>query len=103
MAKPGDIYERFSAAWPEPAEGDLRIWWIPQIPGRQFWWPVDDLRQAGMMLNALAAYDDFQFAQRVKGDYSNCGGLCIYRDGAWEDWESEEGDDFDAFRHEAKP
>lgn len=98
MTAPGAIYERFAAAFPEPTEGALRVWWIPQVPGKQFWWPVVDLKQAALLLDALAAYDDFQFAHRVKGDYANAGGLCIYRNGDWEDWESEDGDGFDDFR-----
>lgn len=96
--KPGDIYKNFAGNWPASKEGDLRVWWIPQVPGEQFWWPVDDLRQAGLMLDALAAYDDFQHAHRVRGDYCNVGGLCVYRDGGWEDWTSEDGCDFDTYR-----
>lgn len=97
-AGPGEIYGRFAARFPTAKDGELRIWWIPQIPGEQFWWPVANLGEAALLLDVLAAYDDFQFAHRVKGDYSNCGGLCIYRNGDWEDWENEDGDDFDYLR-----
>ena len=101
MSIAGDIYRRFLRKFPAPQEGDLRVWWIPQIPMKAFEWPVDDLRQAAVMLDALAAYDDFQFAENVKGDYANTGGLSIFQGGEWVDWENEEGDDFDACRNAA--
>jgi hypothetical protein len=100
MAKAGDIYTGFKERFPVGTEGALQVWWIPQIPGAAFHWPVADLAQAATLLDALAAYDDFQFWQRVKGDYANMGGLLIYRNGGWEDWETDEGDDFDTFRAE---
>lgn len=94
----GMIYRHFASKFPAPTEGALRVWWIPQIPGNQFWWPVANLTEAALLLDALAAYDDFQFANRIRGDYSNCGGLCIYRNGDWEEWESDDYDDFDTWR-----
>lgn len=94
----GSIYRHFVSKFPAPKKDDLRVWWIPQIPGEGFEWPVADLAQAGMLLDALAAYDDFQYAQRVKGDYCNEGGLQIYDGSEWVDWEDEECDDFDAWR-----
>jgi hypothetical protein len=97
----GAIYRNFVQNFPTPKEGDLRIWWIPQVPGKAFEWPVADLAQAALMLDALAGYDDFQFAERVKGDYCNTGGLQIFTNG-WEDWEDEEGDDFDAWREKQR-
>ncbi len=45
------------------------------------------------MLLALAGYDDFQFAENVKGDYANAGGLWIYEDGEWADWHDPSTDD----------
>ena len=98
MSDAGIIYRQFVRKFPDPKEGDLRIWWVPQIPGKAFEWPVADLTQAALMLDALAAYDDFQFAENVKGDYANMGGLHVYREGDWEDWESEDCDDFDTYR-----
>ena len=95
---PGCIYDGFASRFPEATEGALRVWWIPQVPGQQFWWPVADLTQAALLLDALAAYDDFQLAQRIKPDYCSAGGLCIYRNGDWEDWETEDGDNFDTHR-----
>jgi len=96
----GEIYKHFTSKFPAPKEGDLKVWWIPQVPGEPFEWRVADLDQAGLMLDALACYDDFQFWKRVKGDYSNTGGLEIFRNGEWEDWESDDCDDFDTWRAE---
>jgi hypothetical protein len=98
MSDAGMIYRHFTKTFPAPVQGALRIWWIPQIPGKPFHWPVADFAQAALMLDALAGYDDFQFAQRIKGDYANMGGLQIFDGEQWEDWEDEEGDDFDAWR-----
>lgn len=95
---PGQIYQTFAEKFPSPSDGALRVWWIPQIPGKPFRWPVMDLKQAALLLDALAAYDDFQLAQHIKPDYSNVGGLEVFRDGDWEDWESEDYDDFRTYR-----
>lgn len=94
----GRIYHHFTTKFPKPEKGSLRVWWIPQIPGEPFEWPVKDLEQAAVLLDALAAYDDFQFAQRVKGDYSNTGGLQCFDGSEWCDWEDDECDDFDTWR-----
>lgn len=104
MSDAGTIYRHFISKFPTPKSGDLRIWWIPQILGSPFdppvfEWPVKDLDQASMMLDALAAYDDFQFAEGIKGDYSNTGGLLIFDGESWEYWEDDEGDDFDTWRN----
>lgn len=98
MSEAGEIYRHFASKFPSPKLESLRIWWIPQVPGEAFEWPVSDLAQAALMLDALAAYDDFQFGQNVKGDYCNCGGLQIFDDSDWVDWEDEDGDDFDTWR-----
>lgn len=74
------------------------MWWIPQVPGKPFEWRVDNEVQASLLLDALAAYDDFQFAQNVKGDYANVGGLWRFESGEWCDWCSPDGDDFDEHR-----
>ena len=98
----GEIYKHFVSKAPPPKEGDLQVYWIPQIPGEWFEWRIADLAQAAMLLDALAAYDDFQFWKRVKGDYCNAGGLLIFQNGEWEDWYSEDGDDFDTWRDTKK-
>ncbi len=90
----------------QPLQGDLRVWWIPQIPGKWFIVPVRTLREASLLLDVLADYDAFQYRNRIKPDYSNTGGLQIYdtncpddNGDCWVDWYDEEsGDDFDTYR-----
>ncbi len=79
-----------------PKHGDLRIWWIPQIPGKPFIVPVRDIADAKLLLDTLARYDQFQFENRIKPDYSNAGGLCVFEEGEWVDWyHGETGDSID--------
>ncbi len=71
----------------EPKEGDLRIWWIPQVPGTPFYVPIDDQRKGRWLLDVLANYDLFQLEHNIKPDYSNAGGLSVFEDGEWCDIE----------------
>lgn len=98
MARAGAIYEFHTSTFKAPSEGDLKVWWVPQSPGKAFEWPVSDLASADMVLDILANYDDFQFGENIKGDYSNAGGLMIFRDGEWEDWGADDFEDFDDWR-----
>lgn len=88
-----EIFDNFTKD--APKEGDLKIWWIPQVPMKAFTFRVPDLRTAQQMLDVLAQYDLFQWRNDVKPDYSNAGGLQVFEDGEWTDWYSEDGDDFD--------
>jgi hypothetical protein len=85
-----------------PQDGDLRVWWIPQVPMKAFYVPVKDIHEAHLILDTLARYDIFQFENKVKPDYSNAGGLEIYEsdyDGTgkpdWFEWENEDGENID--------
>ena len=81
-------------------EGALKVWWVPQLPGKAFEVPVPDLRSAALLLNTLADYDQFQFENNIKPDYCNAGGLMVFEDDDWIDWYSEDGDDFDEVRRD---
>ena len=70
----------------KPKEGDLRVWWIPQVPMKPFHVPVQSISEAKLILVTLAEYDLFQFHNRVKPDYSNAGGLEIFEGGDWTEW-----------------
>ncbi len=79
-----------------PNEGDLHVWWIPQIPMKAFIVPVKNTDEAILLLNALTQYDIFQYENRIKPDYSNAGGLDIFDDGEWITWRHpESGEDID--------
>ena len=71
----------------EYKDGDLRVWWIPNVPGKPHTVDVKDIDQAKFVLNALADYDLFLLANDLRDDYSNAGGLWMYEDGVWEEWE----------------
>lgn len=85
-----------------PNEGDLKVWWIPQIPMKQFEVPVSSPEDAKRILGILADYDMFQFENNVKGDYSNMGGLQVFEDGQWRDWYSDDDESIDEWEPEAK-
>jgi len=81
----------------EPQINDLRVWWIPQVPGNAFYVPVRNCIEAKLVLNTLASYDQFQFDENVKPDYTNAGGLQRYVDEGdgpeWLDWHPHPDDD----------
>jgi hypothetical protein len=77
-------------------EGDLRVWWVPQLPGESFKVPVISIEEGVKIINVLADYDIFQYSNNIKPDYCNVGGLQRYvldnGEGVpdWEDWYDEE-------------
>lgn len=88
-----------------PAKGDLRIWHIPQVPGKAFRVAVKSVNEAKLLLVTLADYDLFQVEHKIKGDYCNASGLEVYDptdDDGWSDWyDPETADDiWDLIRRE---
>jgi len=89
----------------KPKHGDLRVWWVPQIPGKSFIIPVASVVEAKQILDTLAEYDLFQFKHRIKPDYCNAGGLSVFDstddhdgpDGSWCDWCDGDGEDIDFY------
>jgi len=80
-----------------PAEGDLRVWWIPQVTMKAFYVAVDSVKEGVKIESILANYDIFQFENNVKPDYCNAGGLQRFvnnfdgeGNSGWEDWYDEE-------------
>ncbi len=81
-----------------PREGDLQVWWIPQVPGKSFKVPVKSVEEARKILDVLADYDRFQFVSNIKPDYANAGGLLVLEPGEdgleWCEWyDDETGED----------
>ena len=72
-----------------PKPGDLRLWWIPQVPMKQFHVYVADVEQAMLLYDTLAQYDLFQLDNNIKPDFCNAGGLEVWEDGEWCEWWSE--------------
>lgn len=89
-------------------EGDLQVWHIPQVPGKQFTVDVESVEQAILVLDVLANYDLFLLATNNRIDYANAQGLCIYEKDpdstcgyGWFDWCDEEtGYDLRQWREE---
>lgn len=65
-------------------DGDLRVWWIPQLGVEQaFYVSVESLDQGLWLQDVLADYDEFQFRNKVKPDYTNIGGMEVFESGKW--------------------
>ncbi len=92
---------------PKPRLGDLRVWWIPQIPMEPFYVPVKTLEEAQLIVDTLGLYDEFQYKNNIKPDYCNAGGLQMFErsgegDGQneWVDWYDENGLEFEEWCEE---
>ena len=74
----------------------LRVWWMPQIPMKPFYVPVNSVEEGKKVLDMLAAYDLFQLQNNVKPDFCNTGGLQIWdeEENDWCDWYLETEDDW---------
>ncbi len=73
--------------------GDLRVWNIINPPSEPIMYPVKDVEHAMRLIDALA---DSQLLVREIG--SNAFGLEEYRDGEWQEWENEEGEQISDLR-----
>jgi hypothetical protein len=81
-----------------PKVGDLKVWWIPQVPGKPFETPVATLVEGKLLIETLARYDEFQFKHKIKPDYSNAGGLMVFdEDHEWSDWSGDYGEELDEY------
>lgn len=78
-----------------PKEGSLRVWHIPQIPGKPFKVAVSSPEEGHKVLAILSNYDIFQLENNIKPDFSNAAGLEVFTDGEWIDWDNEDGKNVD--------
>ena len=69
---------------------ELRVWWIPQVPGKPFFVRVASIKEGVKLMATLAEYDRLQVEQKIKPDYSNSGGIEMLVNGEWEDWHDDE-------------
>lgn len=84
-----------------PALGDLKVFYIPQMPMKAFEVKVTSIAEGGRILDVIEQFSAFEFENRVKPDYCDMGGLVRYEtDGEdgfdWydvEDHEVDGGDD----------
>lgn len=76
----------------------LRVSWFPQVPCNPYVVPVDSVTDAVRIMNLLANYDLFQYANKIKPDYCNTGILEMFDpedkedgpEGSWVGWFDEE-------------
>jgi len=87
----------------------LRVWWIPQVPGKPFTVDVERVKDGVMVMRVLGDYDAFQFENRIKPDYCSAGGLWQWSDDCdgegnpgWEDWYDEETGEDDPEAYQEK-
>lgn len=66
-----------------PTEGDLRVWYCPQVPCPALKIPAPDLATARIVYNALIDLSTFEFDHRIKPDYCDMGGIERFEDGEW--------------------
>ena len=66
----------------------LRVWWVPQVPMKSFYIPVETPEEGKKILDMLGAYDLFQLQNNVKPDFCNIGGLQMWdeEEQDWCDW-----------------
>lgn len=64
-------------------DSPYRVWHIPQVPGKPFHVPCEDLDEAVAVVALLGRYDAFQLEERIKPDYSNVSGIEVFVDGEW--------------------
>lgn len=58
-----------------PNPGDLRIWYIPQVPMKAFYRDISSLEEGRNLLNTIYDVALFEYYNKVKPDYSNAGGI----------------------------
>ena len=68
----------------------MKVWWIPQMPMKAFEVYVASIEEAAKIMDVLANYDLFQLEHNLKDDYANIGGLQVFENGEWLDWEDPE-------------
>ncbi len=75
----------------------LRVWHIPQIPGISFYVEVSTPKEGKKIMDILSIYDQFQFQNKIKPDFSNACGLEYFDEetNQWTDWESKDGETAD--------
>lgn len=88
--------ESTESAGPKP--GDLRIWYVPQVPMKAFTEPVETVAEGNRLLDVIYRLALFELENRVKPDYSNMGGVARWEtDGEggfdWYDVDEEEDEE----------
>jgi len=79
----------------------IRVAHFPQVPCKPFIVEVRDLKEAKLIYDVLADYDEFQYLNRIKPDYCNATVIEEFDEesGKWVSWcDDETGiDDIDEY------
>jgi hypothetical protein len=79
----------------------IRVAHFPQVPCKPFIVEVRDLKEAKLIYDVLADYDEFQYKNRIKPDYCNATVIEEFDEesGKWVSWcDDETGiDDIDEY------
>lgn len=77
-----------------PNVGDLKVWYVPQVPMPAFEVYVPDMKTAALILDTLGLFSDFELEHKVKPDYCDAGGIVRYEEDGdgfgWFDVDDEE-------------
>ena len=73
---------------------DLRVAYIPQVPGKAFTKSVKNVGEALLIADTLLAFSEFEYKNNIKPDYSDALDLEIFEDGEWCTYYDDEGRDF---------
>jgi hypothetical protein len=77
----------------------LRVYHIPQVPGKPFYVPVKNEEEALLVMDTLAIYDQFQYQNNIKPSYSNACGVEMFdnEEDEWIEYCDDEGNSFDQY------
>lgn len=83
-----------------PVEGDLKVFYAPQVPMKAFEVKAIDLPDAVRVLSIITNFSIFEYENKIKPDYSDYGGVVRYEaDGEggfeWCDVDQDELDEFE--------
>ena len=82
----------------EPRSGDIRVWYIPQVPGKPFLAKVESFAEGKKILDVLASFSLFEYQNKIKLDYSEAWGIERYEkdgDGGYDWYEMEDEEPVD--------
>lgn len=85
----------------------MKVWHIPQIPGKAFEVDVETIEEGVKIMDVLGNYDLFQYNNNIKPDYCNVNGINIFDpnddydspNGSWISWYDEETDEDDPYEY----
>ena len=78
---------------------DLRVAHITNVPDSPHYVNVRTLREAMLVMDTLANYDNYLYEQNLITDYSNTSWLEVFEYDEWLEWNSPDGETIDEIVH----